>query len=96
MFLKDGHYKYVEKHFTGITFGIGENGHLWVLSSNSKRMDLSGFKGNHLQVDEMDMVFWEKQRYNNQSFEWNDVLNENVIKKWLFFAFSNGNFFKLP
>ena len=47
-------------------------------------MDL---KGNHFQVDEMDIVFWEKQHYNSQSFEWNDVSNEKVIRKWLFLTF---------
>ena len=73
---KDGHFRFVEKHYSGITYGLGNNGQLWILPLNSKRMHLNFYKGIHLQTDEIEITFWEKQRCNIHS-EWTDFVSDD-------------------
>ncbi len=61
--LKDGHFKYVEKHSSGITFGIGENGKLWILPE-TKNAILDNYKGSYIQTDEVECSTYENQRWN--------------------------------
>jgi len=52
----------VEKHFSGITYGIGNNGKLWILPLNENRI-LECYKGANMQTDEIEMFCYENQRW---------------------------------
>jgi hypothetical protein len=59
----DGHFRYVEKHASGITFGLSENGTLWVLENESNRLKAS-YVGSSTQTDEIEVYSYENQRWN--------------------------------
>ncbi len=52
----------VEKHFSGITYGIGNNGKFWILPLNENRI-LECYKGANMQTDEIEMFCYENQRW---------------------------------
>lgn len=61
--IKDGHFKIVEKHSSGVTFGLGENGKFWILSENNNKL-LDNYKGSYLQTDEIKLHTYHNQRWN--------------------------------
>ena len=44
----DGHFKIVEKHLSGLTFGIGENGKLWILTPTNN-VNLDSYNGKYFE-----------------------------------------------
>lgn len=35
----------IEKHLSGVTFGLGENGKLWILHKNNNNSIMDSYKG---------------------------------------------------
>jgi hypothetical protein len=60
--LKDGHFKSVEKHSSGITYGIGHNGRLWCLAVKNN-LALDNYFGPYIQTDELELKTYENQRW---------------------------------
>ena len=44
----DGHFKIVEKHLSGLSFGIGENGKLWILTPTNN-VNLDSYNGKYME-----------------------------------------------
>jgi exosome complex RNA-binding protein Rrp4 len=61
-FILDGHLKCVEKHWSGLTIGIGQNGKLWLLSRNQNTV-LDSYRGPYVQTDELEINTYENQRW---------------------------------
>ncbi|CAF0910386.1 unnamed protein product, partial [Brachionus calyciflorus] len=59
----DGHFKQIEKHTNGFTYGCGENGKFWFLKAPNKNV-LESYKGPYDQSDELEIYTYENQRWN--------------------------------
>jgi tectonin beta-propeller repeat-containing protein 1 len=59
---EDGHFKLVEKHSSGLTFGLGESGKLWGLR-NEKNLIQDSYNGPYTQTDEIELHTYENQRW---------------------------------
>ena len=55
--------KQIEKHSSGVTYGLGENGKLWVLV-NEKNSLKESYKGPYVHTDEIEVHTYENQRWN--------------------------------
>ncbi len=58
----DGHFKLVEKHSSGLTYGLGENGKLWGIINENNRIQDS-YNGTYTQTDEIELNTYENQRW---------------------------------
>ena len=45
----DGHFKLIEKHKSGTTFGVGENGKLWILENRNTALE--SYKGGIIYIN---------------------------------------------
>jgi hypothetical protein len=52
--------KLIEKHASGVTFGVSENGKLWLL--DNKNHFQHSYLGSQLQTDELEIKTYENQR----------------------------------
>ncbi len=59
----EGHMRFIEKHLSGITFGVGVNGKLWLLDSEPNEV-LDSYRGPYVQIDEKEVCTYENQRWN--------------------------------
>ena len=53
----------IEKHLSGVTFGISKNGKLWILDTETN-ISLDSYRGPYTQTDEIDLNTYENQRWN--------------------------------
>jgi hypothetical protein len=65
LFIKQiqGSLKLVEKHSNGLTFGIGHNGKLWILTK-TKYSTMDSYTGPFTQTDDIQINTYENQRWN--------------------------------
>ncbi len=59
----EGHMRMVEKHLSGVTFGLGADGRLWLLDAEPG-VALDSYRGPYVQVDEEAVSTYENQRWN--------------------------------
>lgn len=59
----NGHIDIIEKHISGVTFGIGKDGKLWILDTELN-VCLDSYRGPYAQTDEIDIDTYENQRWN--------------------------------